>query len=149
VNILLADDEPDILKIINTFLTGEGMNVFMATDGDKALEILHSNKIDLAILDWMMPCKDGMEVCKEIKDLNSDTKVIILTAKTHIENELDALYSGADEYIRKPFDPRVVVLRAKKLLNCDDIYKTGREANNRRVEGRRESNSYKSCDRQK
>lgn len=122
MNILIADDEPQMVKILSTYFKNEGFNVLEAKDGQEALNIFESTKIDLAILDWMMPKIDGIEVCKYIKD-NSDTKVLILTAKGQNEDELKALHGGADEYIKKPFDPQILILRAKKLMSIGEEIK--------------------------
>lgn len=118
MNILIADDEPFMIKILKAYFEKESFNTFLAQDGEEALEIFYTNKIDLAILDWMMPKVNGIQVCKEIKK-QSKTKVLLLTAKDEAEDELIALQSGADEYVSKPFDPRVLILRAKKLLHMD------------------------------
>ncbi|MGL4992329.1 MAG: response regulator transcription factor [Sarcina sp.] len=115
MNILIADDEIQMSTIIKMYLEKEGFNVFIANDGEEALEVVFEEKIDLAILDWMMPNLSGIEVCKEIKK-NFGIKVIILTAKETIEAELLALEDGADDYIRKPFDPRILIARVKRLL---------------------------------
>lgn len=115
MNILIADDEKQMTNIINLYLKKEGFEVFIANDGEEALEIFYNNKIQLAVLDWMMPKIDGVDVCKEIKKV-SDTKVMMLTAKDSVDDELLALECGADDYIRKPFDPRILIVRAKKLL---------------------------------
>ncbi|WP_025785289.1 response regulator transcription factor [Sporosarcina sp. D27] len=116
MTILIADDEPQMLKILSAYFTKEGFNVLTANDGQEALDIMESSKIELAIIDWMMPKIDGIDVCKYIKD-NSQTKVLLLTAKGQNQDELKALHSGADDYIRKPFDPQILLLRAKKLIN--------------------------------
>lgn len=116
MTILIADDEPQILKILSAYFKNEGFDVLTANDGQEALDIVESTKIELAILDWMMPKIDGVEVCKYIKD-NSQTKVLILTARSQNQDELEALYTGADDYIRKPFDPQILLVRAKKLMN--------------------------------
>lgn len=115
LNILIADDEVQMSTIIKMYLEKEGFNVFIANDGEEALEIVFEEKIDLAILDWMMPNLSGIEACREIKK-NFDIKVIMLTAKETIEAELVALEDGADDYIRKPFDPRVLIARVKRIL---------------------------------
>ncbi|MES9685068.1 DNA-binding response regulator [Bacillus sp. AFS001701] len=115
MNILIADDEKDMLKILEAYFKKEGYNVFLAEDGEQAIEIFYSEKIDLAILDWMMPFNSGINVCKEIKK-NGDTKVLMLTAKSEDEDELLALKQGADDYVRKPFHPGILITRAKKLL---------------------------------
>lgn len=120
MNILIADDELSMLKILHAYFKKDGYNVLMAKNGEEALELFYNNKIDLAILDWMMPKKDGIQVCKEIKK-NSNTKVLMLTAKSQTEDEVNALNYGADEYVRKPFDPRVLILRSKKLIGTNEI----------------------------
>jgi DNA-binding response OmpR family regulator len=124
MNILIADDEPFMIKILKAYFEKESFKTFLAKDGEEALEIFYTNKIDLAILDWMMPKVNGIQVCKEIKK-QSKTKVLLLTAKDETEDELIALQSGADEYVSKPFDPRVLILRAKKLLHMDTQFFIG------------------------
>lgn len=104
-----------MLKILEAYFKKEGYNVFLAEDGEQAFEIFYSEKIDLAILDWMMPFNSGINVCKEIKK-NGETKVLMLTAKSEDEDELQALKLGADDYVRKPFHPGILITRAKKLL---------------------------------
>lgn len=116
MNILIADDEEKMVKILKAYFRNEGFNVIEAYDGQEALDKFFEFNISLAILDWMMPKIDGIEVCKYIKE-NSSTKVLMLTAKDDLDDEFKALNSGADEYIKKPFDPRILILRAKKLLN--------------------------------
>lgn len=120
MNILIADDEFNMLKITKAYFQKEGFNVFLAEDGDEALDIFCSNKIDLAVLDWMMPKISGIDLCKEIKE-KSNVKVLMLTAKCENESELMALNLGADEYIKKPFDPRILIARSKKLLKEENI----------------------------
>ncbi|MWV45323.1 response regulator [Paenibacillus sp. HJL G12] len=115
MRILIADDEPDMLRILTAYFQKEGYEVCTAVNGEEALLLFYQEKIDLAILDWMMPKRSGIEVCREIK-ARSDKKVLILTAKSEEEDELRALHIGADEFIRKPFHPKILVLRAKKLL---------------------------------
>ncbi|WP_243522493.1 response regulator transcription factor [Bacillus pseudomycoides] len=120
MRVLIADDEQDMLKILKAYFEKEGFQVLLAKDGDEALEIFYKEKIDLAILDWMMPKKNGITVCQEIKK-NSSVKVLMLTAKSENEDELAALQSGADEYVKKPFHPGILLTRAKKLLNQDEV----------------------------
>ncbi|MBU3132899.1 response regulator transcription factor [Clostridium gasigenes] len=122
MNILIADDEAQMVKILSAYFNKEGFNTILAKDGEEALNLFSSSKIDLAILDWMMPKVNGIDVCRYIKD-NSNTKVLILTAKGENEDELEALNCGADEYVKKPFDPRILIMRAKKLLEFKDLLK--------------------------
>lgn len=119
MNILIADDEPFMLKIVQAYLEKESFTTYPARDGEEALHLFYTNKINLVILDWMMPKQSGIQVCKEIKKQSKTTKVLLLTAKGETEDELIALQSGADEYISKPFDPRILILRVRKLLQMD------------------------------
>lgn len=120
MNILIADDELDMLKILQSYFKKEGFTVFTATNGTEALDIFYNEKIDLAILDWMMPEKDGITVCREMKKTQK-IKVLILTARDTGEDEFIALSDGADDYVKKPFYPKVLLMRAKKLLQMESI----------------------------
>lgn len=115
MNILIAEDEEHMSKILELYLKKEGFDVTVTSNGEEALSELYERKFDLVILDWMMPKMSGVEACKEIKD-NFSLKVIMLTAKDTTEDEIFALELGADDYIRKPFDPRLLMVRVKKLL---------------------------------
>ncbi|GGA02569.1 DNA-binding response regulator [Paenibacillus marchantiophytorum] len=116
MNLLLADDETLMLQILKAYFVKDGFNVLLAQDGEEAIDLFYTHKVDLAILDWMMPKRSGIEVCQEMKK-TSRTKVLLLTAKGDPDDEFLALQSGADDYLRKPFDPRILRLRAQKLLN--------------------------------
>ncbi|OCT11866.1 DNA-binding response regulator [Paenibacillus pectinilyticus] len=116
MNVLLADDETLMLQILKAYFVAEGFNVLLAQDGDEAIDLFYQHKVDLAILDWMMPKRSGIEVCQAMKK-TSRVKVLLLTAKGDPDDEFHALQSGADDYLRKPFDPRILLIRAKKLLH--------------------------------
>ncbi|WP_195574655.1 response regulator transcription factor [Paenibacillus sp. 1001270B_150601_E10] len=118
MHVLIADDEPHMLNILEAYFSREGFTVSTAQDGEEALEQFYAQSFDLAVLDWMMPRKSGVQVCKEIKPYGM--KVLLLTAKGEAEDELAALEAGADDYVRKPFDPRVLLIRAKKLLQMEN-----------------------------
>ncbi|MCE5168568.1 response regulator transcription factor [Paenibacillus profundus] len=124
MNILIADDEPHMLNIIKAYFDREGFRTYIAADGEAALNVFYSEAIDLAVLDWMMPKVSGIDICKEMKQRRG-AKVLLLTAKGETEDELKALQSGADDYVRKPFDPRILMLRAKKLLQVEDGVRLG------------------------
>ncbi|MGG4444963.1 response regulator transcription factor [Brevibacillus sp. HB1.2] len=124
MNILIADDEEYMVKIVKAYFEKEGFTTYTAKNGQEALNMVYNEQIDLAILDWMMPQVSGIEVCKEIK-ANSTVKVLMLTAKGEIDDELYALQAGADDYVRKPFDPRILLVRAKKMLHLDGQYTFG------------------------
>lgn len=115
MNILIADDSPEIVHIVSAYLKKDGFTVFTASNGEEALDIFYQKKIDLAIIDWMMPKIDGIKVTKTIK-AESPVKVLMLTAKNTGADEFLSLTSGADDYITKPFHPQVLMLRIKKLL---------------------------------
>lgn len=115
MNILVADDSPEMVQIIQTYLKQAGFTVFTAHDGKTALDIFYQEKLDLAIIDWMMPKINGIEVTQSIKAASS-LKVLMLTAKSTGEDEFLSLSSGADEFISKPFHPKVLILRIKKLV---------------------------------
>lgn len=119
MKLLLADDEPLMLQILKAYFHKEGFNTLLAQDGEEALDLFYNNRVDLAVLDWMMPKRSGVEVCREIKK-KGRTKVLLLTAKGDQEDEFAALQSGADDYMRKPFDPRILLIRARKLLQLTD-----------------------------
>ncbi|WP_068776584.1 response regulator transcription factor [Paenibacillus sp. FJAT-26967] len=119
MNILIADDEPFMLKILKAYFENEAFTTYPAQDGEEALHLFYNHPIHLAVLDWMMPKVNGIQVCKEIKK-QSNTKVLLLTAKGDVEDELIALQTGADEYMSKPFDPRILILRVKNLLQMDN-----------------------------
>ena len=114
--ILVVDDEARLRKLVRDFLTRAGYDVLEASDGEEATDIFYANKdISLVILDIMMPKKDGIEVLREIRS-ESDVPVIMLTAKGEEEDELKGFSTGADEYISKPFSPKVLVARVGAVL---------------------------------
>lgn len=119
MNILIADDSPEMVQILSAYIKKAGFTVFTAFDGEEALELFYTEKIDLAIIDWMMPKVDGIEVIKTIKS-ESPVKILMLTAKTTGDDEFLSLSSGADDFLTKPFHPKVLVLRVKKLLGVTE-----------------------------
>lgn len=114
--ILIAEDEDNIRKLISSYLTKEGFTVIDARDGEDALKKFESNyDISLVILDIMMPKIDGYEVCKNIRK-DSEVPILMLTARDTEYDEITGFNCGADEYISKPFSPRILVTRVKNLL---------------------------------
>ncbi len=114
--ILVVDDESRIRKLIKDYLRRSGYEVIEASDGEEALEIFYKTKdISLIILDVMMPNLDGWEVLKEIRE-SSKVPIIMLTAKSEEEDELNGYSLGADEYVLKPFSPKVLVARVEAVL---------------------------------
>lgn len=123
MRILIAEDDENMCKILKIYLQKEGYHVDNVLNGEDAVSYLELNKVDLLLLDWMLPRKNGIEVCQEIKQMNLPVKIIMITAKTTTENELLGLTVGADDYIRKPFDMNVLLLRIKKLCNVESELK--------------------------
>lgn len=116
VKVLVVDDESRMRKLVKDFLTKENFAVLEAGDGEEALEIFFGTKdIGLVILDVMMPKVDGWEVCREIRQY-SEVPIIMLTAKGSERDELNGFELGVDEYISKPFSPKILVARVEALL---------------------------------
>ncbi len=113
--VLIVDDELRMRKLISDFLLREGYNIMEADNGQTALEKIFQEKIDLVILDVMMPKYDGWTVCREIRK-NSNIPVIMLTAKAEEVDQLFGFEIGADEYITKPFSPKVLTARVNALF---------------------------------
>jgi DNA-binding response OmpR family regulator len=116
INILVVDDESRMRKLVKDFLAKKGYNVIEAGDGEEAVEIFMDNKdISLIILDVMMPKMDGWETCKAIRQY-SKVPIIMLTAKSDERDELLGFDLGVDEYITKPFSPKILVARVEAIL---------------------------------
>jgi DNA-binding response OmpR family regulator len=116
--ILIADDEPYILRSLSFVLKKEGFDIETACNGEEALEKAQQFNPKILFLDVMMPKKDGYEVCIKLKS-NPETKniyIIMLTAKGQIIDKEKGLITGADEYITKPFSPREIVNKVKKII---------------------------------
>lgn len=133
IKILVVDDESRMRKLVHDFLAREGYEVVEAADGEKALDIFYSDKeISLIVLDVMMPKINGWEVCREIRKI-SKLPIIMLTAKGDESDELNGFEIGADEYISKPFSPKILVARVTALLRRDN--KIGETADIREAGG--------------
>ena len=116
--ILLVDDEPDILEFLSYNLKKEGYTVYMATNGTEAVAVAKKESPDLIILDVMMPDMDGIDTCREIRELPglSDVLIAFLTARSEDYSQIAGFDVGADDYINKPIKPRVLISRIKALL---------------------------------
>jgi DNA-binding response OmpR family regulator len=114
--VLIVEDEERIREITSDYFQASDFSVLEAKDGKEALDVFKINKIDLIILDIMMPKLDGWSVCKRIRK-NSDVPIILLTARSDEDDQLLGFELGADEYVTKPFSPKVLVAKAKTLLN--------------------------------
>ena len=111
IKILVVDDEARMRKLVNDFLTKAGYHVLEAADGEEALQVFYDNKdIALILLDVMMPKMDGWDVCREIRT-DSKVPIVMLTARSDEMDELLGFKLGVDEYISKPFSPKILVAR--------------------------------------
>lgn len=123
--ILIVEDETPISEMIELFLTGQGFEVIQAYDGLEAKEIIATNsKIDLILLDWMLPKKSGIDLLKELKSSRKERHipVIMLSAKAELEDRLEGLDSGADDYLPKPFAMKELLSRVNSLLRRIEEY---------------------------
>ena len=113
--ILVVDDEKPIADILEFNLDKEGYDVFVAYDGNEAIDLVRTEEPDLVLLDIMLPEKDGMEVCREIRK-DYQMPIIMLTAKDSEIDKVLGLELGADDYVTKPFSNRELIARVKANL---------------------------------
>ena len=127
--VLVVDDEPDALELIDYNLRGAGYQVFTAANGTRAMELAQRHLPDLIILDLMLPEIDGIEVCKILRR-NTETQdipIIMLTAKADEIDRVIGLEVGADDYVTKPFSPRELTLRVKNILRRGKANSEGKQ----------------------
>ena len=154
LKILVVDDESRMRKLVKDFLTKDGYQVLEAEDGEQAVEIFFAEKdIAMVISDVMMPRLDGWQLCKEIREY-SKIPIILLTARGDERDELQGFGLGVDEYITKPFSPKVLVARVEAILrrtgqySAEESLKAGgieidKAAHRVRIDGRDVDLSYK------
>jgi two-component system response regulator MprA len=114
--ILIADDDQKLLKMLRRTLVYEGFGVVTATDGHEALAQLDAHRPDVIVLDWLMPGLDGIQVTERLRAAGDDTMILMLTARDAIEDRVEGLGSGADDYLVKPFAPAELLARVHALL---------------------------------
>lgn len=122
MKILLAEDTLDLNKVITSMLEMQGFDVDSAVDGAQALELALSNGYDGIILDIMMPKMNGLEVLKEIRRRNIVTPVLMLTAKAEVDDRVEGLDAGADDYLTKPFAMKELMARVKAMTRRGSQY---------------------------
>lgn len=115
-SILIIDDDKDITKLLQIYLEAEHYEVHLAHDGEEGLNMLRRNSTDLIILDVMMPKKDGILVCREIRQDNQTVPILMLSAKAEDMDKIYGLTTGADDYLIKPFNTLELIARVKALL---------------------------------
>ncbi len=128
MKVLLAEDDRDFGNILSQYVTINGFDVTLARDGKEAWELFNQHKHDICVLDVMMPEMDGFTLGEKIKEAQPDVPLIFLTAKSLKEDIVRGLKIGADDYITKPFDPEVLILRINNILkraysSANDEYK--------------------------
>jgi DNA-binding response OmpR family regulator len=114
-HILVADDDAHIRELMRFLFSKEGYAVFEASDGEQASRLLETEQIHLAVVDVMMPLRDGLELCAEIRE-HYDIPVLLVTAKGEIEDKERGFASGTDDYVVKPFEPKELLFRTRALL---------------------------------
>ena len=121
--ILCVDDEPYNLSLLKAILLPRGYDVVVAADGPEALEVIRTKRVDVCLLDVMMPGMDGFEVCRLIKadDLNRNIPVVMITSYADTENRIRGIEAGAEDFISKPFDSQEVLARIKMLLHTKSL----------------------------
>ena len=115
VTILIADDDPKLLKMVRRTLLYEGFDVITAADGRETLNQVETKTPDLLILDWMMPELDGIDVLIRLREAGNEIPVLMLTARDAVENRVEGLNKGADDYLVKPFAPSEMLARLNAL----------------------------------
>ena len=116
MKILLVDDEAELTDPLSRILSQEGYQVDIADNGAVGMELALNNNYDLLILDWMLPYKSGLEICQELRSRLLSTPVLFLTAKDTIDDRVDGLDAGGDDYLIKPFELRELLARVRALL---------------------------------
>jgi DNA-binding response OmpR family regulator len=124
--ILVVDDEPRYLRLLEANLSTEGYQVFTAKDGEEALETFSANPVDLILLDVMLPNMDGFATCQRIRQFSS-VPIVILTAKGEEGDRVHGLDVGADDYLVKPFSVMELLARVRAVLRRAQVTDTGRE----------------------
>ena len=127
MRILLVDDEVELTEPLSRLLQRQGYEVEVATDGQTGCVMASEQPYDLLILDWMLPGKTGLEICREVRSLGKTTPVLFLTAKDTLDDRVDGLDAGADDYLIKPFELRELLARVRALLRRPPAMETAAE----------------------
>lgn len=113
MEILIAEDESQIAEPLRKNFLEEGHHAMVAKDGEEALHLVEKIEFDVIVLDWKMPKVSGIEVCKRLREMGNNTPILLLTALSQVSNKVEALNSGADDYITKPFSFEELLARVK------------------------------------
>jgi OmpR-family two-component system manganese-sensing response regulator len=136
MRLLLVDDEVELTQPLQRLLTNHGYAVDVANTGDRGLSLALAGEYDLLILDWMMPGRSGVEICRQMRQQGDSTPVLLLTAKDTLDDRVAGLDSGADDYLVKPFELRELLARVRALLRRSPLMgiKPIAEAESRRLQ---------------
>ncbi|MGL4884276.1 MAG: two-component system response regulator RppA [Waterburya sp.] len=121
MKILLVDDEIELSDSLSRILLQEGYEVDIADNGTAGMDLALKNQYDLLILDWMLPYYSGLEICREVRSHSLTTPVLFLTAKDTVDDRVDGLDAGADDYLVKPFELRELLARVRALLRRSSL----------------------------
>ena len=124
MRILLVEDEPSAAKMLAKGLREHSYAVDLAFDGESALELGHINEYDLIILDLMLPLKNGIDVCRELRSSGGTMPILMLTARDAVESRIEGLDAGADDYLVKPFDFHELLARVRALLRRQPVLRS-------------------------
>jgi DNA-binding response OmpR family regulator len=127
--VLVVDDDRHIRELIKILLEPEGFHIIEAADGSEALHTMETTKVDMAILDILIPKVDGYELCREIRRYY-EIPILMITAKSETQDKIKGFSLGTDDYLTKPFDPQELVMRVKALMrryeiNCSGLIEIG------------------------
>ena len=114
--VLIVDDDQKLLKMLQRTLVYEGLNVVTASNGQEALSHVAVSQPDIIILDWLMPKMDGLAVAQRLREENNQAYILMLTARDALENRVEGLEGGVDDYLVKPFAPAELVARIHAML---------------------------------
>lgn len=125
MKILLVDDEAELTEPLSRVLTREGYQVDLAFDGQEGTRLATTERYDLLILDWMLPHCSGLDICQQVRSRGDATPVLFLTAKDTLDDRVEGLDAGADDYIVKPFELRELLARVRALLRRPPTLEAG------------------------
>src|SRR3954469_14922375 len=114
--ILLVEDAPDVQLIVADLLRGHGHDVIVSGDGEEGLRVANEQQFDLMILDVMLPGLSGFDLCRTVRERGFDGGILMLTARAQVDDRVEGLHIGADDYLIKPFDPKELLARVSALL---------------------------------
>ncbi len=134
MRILLVDDEAELTVALKRVLTREGYQVDVADDGIQGQQLACHHQYDLLILDWMLPQKSGLEICQALRLRSSQTPILFLTAKDTLDDRVQGLDAGADDYLVKPFELRELLARVRALIRRSHALETATVSDYLRVE---------------